>query len=59
MPGDDFFGISLKFLKHGLEWDYFLGCYQFLFTNFFNVEKKQLISYPATTQYLITQEFLE
>ena len=31
------------------------GRYQFLFTNFFNVEKKQLINYPATSQYLITQ----
>jgi hypothetical protein len=40
MPGNNFFGVSLKFFKHGLEWDYFLGVISFLFTNFFNVEKK-------------------
>jgi hypothetical protein len=40
MPGDDFFGISLKFLKHGLEWDYFLGVISFYLLTFFNVEKK-------------------
>ena len=25
LPGDDFMGFSLKFFKHGLEWNYFLG----------------------------------
>ena len=34
MPGDDFFGISLKFLKHGLEWDYFLGVISFYLLTF-------------------------
>jgi hypothetical protein len=34
MPGDDFFGISLKFLKHGLEWDYFLGVINFYLLTF-------------------------
>ena len=34
MPGDDFFGISLKFFKHGLEWDYFLGVISFYLLTF-------------------------
>ena len=34
MPGDDFFGISLKFLKHGLAWDYFLGVISFYLLTF-------------------------
>jgi len=34
MPGDDFLGISLKFLKHGLEWDYFLGVISFYLLTF-------------------------
>ena len=34
MPGDDFFGINLKFLKHGLEWDYFLGVISFYLLTF-------------------------
>jgi hypothetical protein len=25
VPGNDFFGFNLKFFKHGLEWNYFLG----------------------------------
>jgi len=29
LPGDDFFGVNLKFLKHALEWDYFLGVISF------------------------------
>ena len=29
LPGDNFFGLSLKFLKHALEWDYFLGVISF------------------------------
>ena len=29
LPGDDFYGINLKFLKHALEWDYFLGVISF------------------------------
>ena len=35
LPGDDFFGIQLKFLKHALEWDYFIGVIYFLFINIF------------------------
>jgi hypothetical protein len=34
MPGNDFFGISLKFFKHGLEWDYFLGVISFYLLTF-------------------------
>ncbi len=33
LPGDMFFGYNLKFFKHALEWDYFLGVITFyLFT---------------------------
>ena len=39
MSGDDFFGISLKFLKHRLEWDYFLGVISFYFLTFFMWKK--------------------
>ena len=34
LPGDDFFGIQLKFLKHALEWDYFLGVITFYLLTF-------------------------
>ena len=34
MPGNNFFGISLKFFKHGLEWDYFLGVISFYLLTF-------------------------
>ena len=34
MPGDYFLGFNLKFFKHGLEWNYFLGIITFyLLTN--------------------------
>ena len=29
LPGDDFLGFNLKFFKHALEWDYFLGVITF------------------------------
>ena len=29
LPGNDFFGFNLKFFKHALEWDYFLGVITF------------------------------
>ncbi len=29
LPGDSIFGLNLKFLKHALEWDYFLGVITF------------------------------
>jgi len=39
LPGDDFFGFSLKFLKHALEWDYFLGVITFYLLTFFMWKK--------------------
>ena len=35
LPGDNFFGFNLKFLKHALEWDYFLGVILFYILTFF------------------------
>ena len=29
LPGNNFFGFNLKFFKHALEWDYFLGVISF------------------------------
>ena len=40
LPGDDFFGFNLKFLKHALEWDYFLGVITFYLLTFFMWKKK-------------------
>ena len=40
LPGDDFFGINLKFFKHALEWDYFLGVITFYLLTFFMWKKK-------------------
>ncbi len=34
LPGDDFFGFNLKFFKHALEWDYFLGVITFYLLTF-------------------------
>ena len=34
LPGDDFMGITLKFFKHGLEWNYFLGVITFYLLTF-------------------------
>ena len=39
LPGDDFFGIQLKFLKHALEWDYFIGVITFYLLTFFMWKK--------------------
>ena len=35
LPGDNFIGINLKYLKHALEWDYFLGVITFYLLTFF------------------------
>ncbi|MDA9187124.1 hypothetical protein N9O39_03530, partial [Candidatus Pelagibacter sp.] len=35
LPGNDFFGFNLKFLKHALEWDYFIGVISFYILTFF------------------------
>ena len=40
LPGDDFFGINLKFIKHALEWDYFLGVITFYMLTFFMWKKQ-------------------
>ena len=34
LPGDEFMGITLKFFKHGLEWNYFLGVITFYLLTF-------------------------
>tara|TARA_B100000965_G_scaffold382612_1_gene381121 strand:+ start:126 stop:833 length:708 start_codon:yes stop_codon:yes gene_type:complete len=34
LPGDEFFGFNLKFFKHALEWDYFLGVISFYLLTF-------------------------
>ena len=34
MPGNDFLGFNLKFLKHALEWDYFVGVISFYLLTF-------------------------
>jgi len=39
LPGDNFFGIQLKFLKHALEWDYFIGVITFYLLTFFMWKK--------------------
>ena len=35
LPGNNFMGFNLKFLKHALEWDYFLGVISFYLLTFF------------------------
>ena len=39
LPGNDFFGFNLKFLKHGLEWNYFVGVITFYLLTFFMWKK--------------------
>ena len=39
LPGDDFFGFNLKFFKHALEWDYFIGVISFYLLTFFMWKK--------------------
>ena len=39
LPGDDFLGLNLKFFKHALEWDYFLGVITFYLFTFFMWKK--------------------
>ena len=40
LPGNDFLGFNLKFLKHSLEWNYFLGVILFYLLTFFLWKKK-------------------
>ena len=49
LPGDNFFGLNLKFLKHALEWDYFLGVITFYLLTFLMWKKNNLIFNPPTT----------
>jgi len=39
LPGDNFLGYNLKFFKHALEWDYFLGVITFYLLTFFMWKK--------------------
>ena len=39
LPGNDFFGLNLKFLKHALEWDYFIGVISFYLLTYFMWKK--------------------
>ena len=39
LPGNDFFGLNLKFFKHALEWDYFIGVISFYLLTFFMWKK--------------------
>ena len=39
LPGNDFLGFNLKFFKHALEWDYFLGIISFYLLTFFMWKK--------------------
>ena len=39
LPGNNFFGFNLKFFKHALEWDYFLGVISFYLLTFFMWKK--------------------
>ena len=34
LPGNNFLGFNLKFFKHALEWDYFLGVITFYLLTF-------------------------
>ena len=38
-PGNDFLGFNLKFFKHALEWDYFIGVISFYLLTFFMWKK--------------------
>ena len=39
LPGDYFFGFNVKFFKHALEWDYFIGVITFYLLTFFMWKK--------------------
>ncbi len=39
LPGDSFFGFNLKFFKHGLEWNYFMGVITFYILSYFMWKK--------------------
>tara|TARA_B100001057_G_scaffold17804_1_gene16459 strand:+ start:6302 stop:7009 length:708 start_codon:yes stop_codon:yes gene_type:complete len=39
LPGDNFFGFNVKFFKHALEWDYFIGVISFYLLTYFMWKK--------------------
>ena len=39
LPGDNFLGFNLKFFKHGLEWNYFMGVISFYILSYFMWKK--------------------
>ena len=39
LPGNDILGFNLKFFKHALEWDYFIGVISFYLLTFFMWKK--------------------
>ena len=41
LPGDNFLGFNLKFFKHALEWNYFIGVITFYLLTFFMWKKKK------------------
>ena len=47
LPGDYFFGFNVKFFKHALEWDYFIGVITFYLLTFFMWKK--LTFNPSST----------
>ena len=40
LPGDYFLGFNLKFFKHALEWNYFVGVISFYLLTFYMWKKK-------------------
>ena len=40
LPGNNFFGFNLKFFKHALEWDYFIGVISFYLLTYLMWKKK-------------------
>ena len=40
LPGNDFYGFNLKFFKHALEWNYFVGVITFYLLTFLMWKKK-------------------
>ena len=47
LPGNNFFGFNLKFFKHALEWDYFIGVITFYLLTF--LMWKRLPNNPSTS----------
>ena len=39
LPGNEILGFNIKFFKHALEWDYFIGVISFYLLTFFMLKK--------------------